>query len=258
MAFKGTIVSANDKKLKINKLDAVENGSFVIVLSEGNQSKLLNGEEFEQDVDIANTELRNNIIQKTNLKGFVIAFVVHNGATIFNGEVIGNILQDISEYETRSVLSVLLANGQFASLTIVHNSLNNTFLGHIKTALVSGGGGNIVAFSNVAFDQDDTATLEVSEEQFEILKGEDNVVVVLELASGDVVTLYRTKHDDDLVSFGSVYGTTDGTDKKGYVYFANFSNSGSTIVGKAYEMEMGAGLTATVDETNKTINIVLG
>lgn len=139
MAFKGTIVSANDKMLKINKLDAVENGSFVIILSEENQSKLLNGEEFEQDVDIANVELRNNIIQKTNLKGFVIAFVVHNGATIFNGEVIGNILQDISEYETRSVLSVLLANGQFASLSIVHNSLNNTFSGHITTALVSGG-----------------------------------------------------------------------------------------------------------------------
>jgi hypothetical protein len=170
MAFKGTIVSANDKMLKINKLDAVENGSFVIVLSEENQSKLLNGEEFEQDVDIANVELRNNIIQKTNLKGFVIAFVVHNGATIFNGEVIGNILQDISEYETRSVLSVLLANGQFASLTIVHNSLNNTFLGHIITVKVSVGGNGIEPNAQVpaGVEPIQLATAKIGEEYYKI------------------------------------------------------------------------------------------
>lgn len=250
------VVSAGALKRKKYEATAENSGTYVITVDTQTKQALIDGNEFETDVELNDLEFVNAIKQKSNLKGWRIAIEVNNGTTILVGKIIGVIQQEVGGI-ARTICSCLMSNGAYLTLSVEKEgeTLSATLNGNV---IGGGGGGNIVAFSNVAFDQDDTATLQVSSEQFDILKGEDNVVIVLELASGDVVTLYRTKHDSDLVSFGSVYGTTNGTDKKGHVYFANFSNSGSSIIGKAYEMEMGAGLTATVDETNKTINIVLG
>ena len=66
--------------------DAEGNGVYVITVSAETKAKLIDGDEFEEFVELNDLELKRAILQKSNLKNWRIAIEVNSGTTILLGD----------------------------------------------------------------------------------------------------------------------------------------------------------------------------
>ena len=227
------IAGATNFKRKNFKQDSEALGTYVITISNQAKEKFVDGDEFEEVVELNDLLLKKAIEQKDNLRGWRIALNLNNGTTISVGKIIGVVLQNIGGIE-RTIATCLMSNGAYLILTTDNDN-------HILTAtlsssgLINGGGVKQVAFANVSFNASGVATLSVNADDFATLVGSDSCVVVLNLANGDTLELNRGFYDENGASFVGSVGHENGEYTLD-LYFANFVKAGDTYSGNAYEV----------------------
>lgn len=275
------IAGATNFKRKKFQVDPEQNGVFVITLDNISKQKLLDGEEFEQIIELNDLEFINSVKQKSNLKSWRISIKVNSGLTLFVGKIISVIWQTIESVE-QCIATCLLSNGAYVVLTI---SNGETLSATLSSSGLVGGNGKVITYSNVEFNASGVANLETSLEDFETIVGLDNVLVVVELLNGETLQLYRTKFEEDSAKFiGQVIN--ENGEFTSQLYALNYSLSGESVVSVLYEIELfepnveipsgvepqklvtfkalndyfelGSGIEAVVDDNNKTIDLIIG
>lgn len=275
------IAGATNFKRKKYKATAENVGTYVITLSTEAKQKLVDLEEFVEGVELNDLEFVNAIKQKSNLRNWRVAFEVANRTTIIVGKIISVIWQTIESVE-QCIATCLLSNGAYVVLTI---SNGETLSATLSSSGLVGGNGKVITYSNVEFNASGVANLETSLEDFETIVGLDNVLVVVELLSGETLQLYRTKFEEDSAKFiGQVIN--ENGEFTSQLYALNYSLSGESVVSVLYEIELfepnveipsgvepqklvtfkalndyfelGSGIEAVVDDNNKTIDLIIG
>lgn len=117
MAIYTEIVSAGALKRQKYQATAENSGTYVITVDTQTKQALIDGNEFETDVELNDLEFVNAIKQKSNLKGWRIAIEVNNGTTILVGKIIGVIQQEVGGI-ARTICSCLMSNGAYLTLSV--------------------------------------------------------------------------------------------------------------------------------------------
>ena len=117
MAIYTEIVSAGAIKKKKYEATAENSGTYVITVDTQTKQALIDGNEFETNVELNDLEFVNAIKQKSNLKGWRIAIEVNNGTTILIGKIIGVIQQEVGGI-ARTICSCLMSNGAYLTLSV--------------------------------------------------------------------------------------------------------------------------------------------
>ena len=111
------VVSAGALKRKKYEATAENSGTYVITVDTQTKQALIDGNEFETDVELNDLEFVNAIKQKSNLKGWRIAIEVNNGTTILVGKIIGVIQQEVGGI-AKTICSCLMSNGAYLTLSV--------------------------------------------------------------------------------------------------------------------------------------------
>ena len=128
--------------------DAEGNGVYVITVSAETKAKLIDGDEFEEVVELNDLELKRAILQKSNLKNWRIAIEVNSGTTILLGEIIGVKLASGDTKDT-TTLTCLMTNGSYLTLVVEYTKATQTFTTTLTSAGKLGNGGAKIYVENV-------------------------------------------------------------------------------------------------------------
>lgn len=229
MAVYSEIASATNFKRKKYKVSGENGGTYVITISTATKEALIDGISFTQSVELNDLEFNNALLQKSDLKGWRIAFEVANGTTIMLGKIIGVIQQSVGGVD-RTLCSCLLSNGSFVVLTV--DSDKGTLSAVLASVGTMGVGASQLVFDNVSITSGGTASLNTS--NFDTMIGDNDVELILALTSGETITLKRVKYDTTSASFSGAVGVENG-EYSGVLYFANFVASG---VGTLVEVDL--------------------
>ena len=167
MAIYTEIVSAGALKRQKYQSNAENSGTYVITVDTQTKQALIDGNEFETNVELNDLEFVNAIKQKSNLKGWRIAIEVNNGTTILIGKIIGVIQQEVGGV-ARTICSCLMSNGAYIILTI--NDENGTLSATLSSSGLISGGGEIEPNAQVpaGVEPIQLATAKIGEEYYSI------------------------------------------------------------------------------------------
>jgi len=128
--------------------DAEGNGVYVITVSAETKAKLIDGDEFEETIELNDLELKRAILQKSNLKNWRIAIEVNSGTTILLGEIIGVKLASGDTKDT-TTLTCLMTNGSYLTIVVEYTKATQTFVTTLTSAGKLGNGGAKVYVESV-------------------------------------------------------------------------------------------------------------
>ena len=189
MAIYTEIVSAGALKRQKYQANAENSGTYVITVDTQTKQALIDGNEFETDVELNDLEFVNAIKQKSNLKGWRIAIEVNNGTTILIGKIIGVIQQEIGGI-ARTICSCLMSNGAYLTLSVEKNGeiLSATLNGNI----IGSGGNRIEPNAQVpaGVEPIQLATAKIGEEYYKIPTLEEMQDLIDQAITGAINTGY--------------------------------------------------------------------
>lgn len=120
------LASSTNFKRKRYKASAENAGTFVISVDTPTKQALVDGLEFTTNIELNDPELANAIKQKSNVKGWQIAFEVASGTTILLGRIIGVSYKEVSGKE-ETILTCLLSNGLFVIVEVIYDIATKEF-----------------------------------------------------------------------------------------------------------------------------------
>lgn len=229
MAIYTEIVSAGALKRKKYEATAENSGTYVITVNTQTKQALIDGNEFETDVELNDLEFVNAIKQKSNLKGWRIAIEVNNGTTILVGKIIGVIQQEVSGI-ARTICSCLMSNGAYLTLSV--DKEGETLSATLNGNVIGSNGLNIVSFSDIDISNSRVA-LQISETDFaKLVDTSKDCQVVIETTDNNTLVLRRIEFDSDIAIFGGTLSKPTNNTSILVNYTARFSStpSGTLII----------------------------
>lgn len=188
MAIYTEIVSAGALKRKKYEATAENSGTYVITVDTQTKQALIDGNEFETDVELNDLEFVNAIKQKSNLKGWRIAIEVNNGTTILVGKIIGVIQQEVGGIAS-TICSCLMSNGAYLTLSVEKEgeTLSATLNGNVL-----GGGSEIEPNAQVpaGVEPIQLETAKIGEEYYKIPTLDDVQDLIDQAITGAINTGY--------------------------------------------------------------------
>ena len=160
------IAGATNFKRKNFKQDSEALGTYVITISNQAKEKFVDGDEFEEVVELNDLLLKKAIEQKDNLRGWRIALNLNNGTTISVGKIIGVANQENENGTHTTIATALMSNGSYLVLTCVND--DGAITATLASVGLSGAGIEVLEISNTS------GTL--TDEQFE-LASTDNCII---------------------------------------------------------------------------------
>ena len=229
MAIYTEVVSAGALKRQKFQATAENSGTYVITVDTQTKQALIDGNEFETDVELNDLEFVNAIKQKSNLKGWRIAIEVNNGTTILVGKIIGVIQQEIGGV-SRTICSCLMSNGAYLTLSV--DKEGETLSATLNGNVIGSNGLNIVSFSDIDISNSRVA-LQISETDFaKLVDTSKDCQVVIETTDNNTLVLRRIEFDSDIAIFGGTLSKPTNNTSILVNYTARFSStpSGTLII----------------------------
>ena len=177
------IAGATNFKRKNFKQDSEALGTYVITISNQAKEKFVDGDEFEEVVELNDLLLKKAIEQKDNLRGWRVALNLNNGTTISVGKIIGVINQNIGGVQT-TIATCLMSNGVYLVLNCA-NENNNLTATLTSAGLIGGRNGSEKLAYTITFNASGVATINPTSDEFNIMVGEKDVVLELIIGNGD-------------------------------------------------------------------------
>ena len=254
--------------------DAESIGTFVITVSNEIKEKIVDGEDFSGAVELNDPLLLNAIKQRSNLNGWKLAVNLNNGTTILIGKVIGVVHTEVESVPTTKA-TCLMSNGQHFELAVgisgseIVAQLSGNGLGgsDLPVPTIADVGKYLGVDSNGTFKLDyvktyhkiakeitsvsGSASFSATSDEWVLAMNNDNTLLEIhDTTTSEYYTLWLSTFDATTVRF-------IGLTKDGKKVEANIVKSGTDYSGSFAITEIGTVITTTVDDVNKTINIVL-